>query len=114
MSTIQDKFKEITTSEKFIQKYGFELASSEELVAVFESGYKLAQKELEEQVSYLKSQVELGASYCEVYTEDIKKLNTIVKEARKVIEELLSDVRGEGIDHYDGGVLAKAYLEEWK
>lgn len=67
-------------------------------------------KELE----YEKSQLEICASYCEVYTEDIKKLNTILSEARKVIAAMKDDLLHEGMTKYEGYLMAEEFLEKWK
>lgn len=82
MKTIEEKFKKVTISEKFIQKYGFELSTSEELVAVFESGYNLAQKDMQLPVEKALSDLTKAQMDCHKH---VKELEEQLKEAREVI-----------------------------
>lgn len=111
------KTVELKYNEWLNENYDTEMIESfgdKDLRDGFYAGYLLAQKELEEQIAYEKSQLEICGYYCEVYTEDIKNLNTIIAEAIKVIEVMKDDLLHEGMIKYEGYLMAEAYLEKWK
>ena len=78
---------------------------------VFEVGYELAQKEMEERVnSAAEKYLDIAGKYSAAVNKIIE-MKERLEEAVEVMKLMSDDLENEGIDHYDGGKAYQKFLK---
>ena len=107
MSKDNRDMNEKEIEQKFIRAYGHELVLNDEMVESFRKGYRLAQKELEEQIKEARKVIDFYANQWEQDQSIYGGYGIYMTSLKNDTEEISKNTRSYGKK-------ARPYLEKWK